>query len=142
MIHVINNINDPLISVVKDDPVRPELSEKFRIEDNKEILVLIEDDTPSAAVCISYQDFVPKRVEELKGDSNSSIAIFYTIWSYKKEAGKRLLFAAKDYIKENKKTVKRFITLSPQTEMARNFHIGNGAFELSYNKESVNYEYP
>ncbi len=142
MIHVINNVDDPLLNLVNDDPVRPEIPAEDRVLDNKEILVLIEDETPSAAVCISYQNSVPKTTEELVGEDDPTIAIFYTIWSYKKDAGKRLLFAAKDYIKDNKKTINRFITLSPQTEMARKFHTGNGAVELSYNNESVNYEYP
>ena len=141
MLHIINNINDPLISLIKDDPVRPEISASNRISENKEIIVLIEDKTPSAAVCISYQTFVPKTIEDLIGEDNPTIAIFYTIWSYKKDAGKRLLFAAKNFIKENKPTINRFITLSPQTEMARKFHLGNGAFELNMNKTSVNYEY-
>lgn len=141
MIHIINDINDTLIDLIKDDPVRPEISADNRVSDNKEILVLIEDETPSAVVCVSYQNTVPKTTDELVGEDNPNIAIFYTIWSYKKEAGKRLLFAAKEYIKDNKKTVSRFVTLSPQTEMARKFHIGNGAFELSYNETSVNYEY-
>jgi len=37
--------------------------------------------------------------------------------------------------------VKRFITLSPQTEMARRFHLRNGAVVLQVNTTSVNYEY-
>ena len=141
MLYVINDVNNPLIRLIKDDPVRPEISAEDRVSKNKEILVLIEDDTPSAAVCISYQNSVPKTTDELIGEDNPTIAIFYTIWSYKKEAGKRLLFAAKDYIKDSKVTVKRFVTLSPQTDMARKFHTGNGAFELSYNETSVNFEY-
>ena len=87
MIHVINNVNDPLISLVKDDPVRPEIPAEDRVTNNKEILVLIEDDTPSAAVCISYQNSVPTKTDELIGEDDPTIAIFYTIWSYKKEAG-------------------------------------------------------
>ena len=41
----------------------------------------------------------------------------------------------------NKKTVKRFVTLSPCTEMARKFHLQNGAIELRQNEWTVNYEY-
>ena len=35
----------------------------------------------------------------------------------------------------------RLITLSPLTDMARNFHIKNGAKELQVNKMTQNFEY-
>jgi len=37
--------------------------------------------------------------------------------------------------------VKRFVTLSPPTELARRFHIRNGANIFRVNEQSVNYEY-
>jgi hypothetical protein len=69
------------------------------------------------------------------------VAIFYTIWSYKAGAGRQLIFDAVKYIKENRKDINRFITLSPKTEMARRFHIKNGAVVFRDNMETVNYEY-
>ena len=35
----------------------------------------------------------------------------------------------------------RLITLSPLTEMARNFHLRNGAVELQVNEKTQNFEY-
>ena len=35
----------------------------------------------------------------------------------------------------------RLITLSPLTEMARNFHLNNRAVELQVNEETQNFEY-
>ena len=35
----------------------------------------------------------------------------------------------------------RLVTLSPLTEMARNFHLRNGARELSVNEKTQNFEY-
>ena len=35
----------------------------------------------------------------------------------------------------------RLVTLSPLTDMARNFHLRNGAIELQVNKETQNFEY-
>jgi hypothetical protein len=35
----------------------------------------------------------------------------------------------------------RLITLSPLTDMARKFHLNNGAKELRVNKTTVNFEY-
>ncbi len=47
----------------------------------------------------------------------------------------------KERIKENKQSIKRWVTLSPKTEMARVFHHKNGAFTLQENLETINYEY-
>ena len=143
MLHVITDINDPLTEVVKDDPVRPEIPVKDRLGKNKEIFVEVGDDgKPTAAVCVMYQWFVPDEVSGLTGAGfDPEIAIFYTIWSYKPGAGRRLIFSVRDHILENRKTVNRFVTLSPPTEMARKFHLQNGAKELRVNKETVNYEY-
>jgi hypothetical protein len=140
-IHVVNDIQDPLLWLVKDDPVRKDIYQIERIIGNKEIMVLIEDEKPSAVVCISYQDFIPSSENDLISSNNATIAIFYTIWSYKPGSGKKLLFKAKDYIKENRKNIGRFITLSPLTFTASRFHTNNGAKVLRVNKTSVNYEY-
>ena len=35
----------------------------------------------------------------------------------------------------------RLITLSPLTEMARSFHLRNGAIELQVNEKTQNFEY-
>jgi len=49
----------------------------------------------------------------------------------------------KEVFKKIKKSnhLNRLITLSPLTDMARNFHLRNGAFELQVNKSSQNFEY-
>jgi len=52
-----------------------------------------------------------------------------------------LIREAQLYIKENKQSIKRWVTLSPKTEMARVFHHKNGAFTLQENLETINYEY-
>ena len=141
MIYVINQLSDPFINVIKDDPVRPDISAEQRVGPNKEILVEMQNGKPAAAVCVCYQNFVPSSVAELNACDDYTVAVFYTIWSYQPGAGRRLVFLARDYILENRKAVQRFVTLSPQTEMARKFHIQNGAFELRVNTDTVNYEY-
>ena len=62
--------------------------------------------------------------------------IFYTVWSYEKGYGRLIL----NYLLPMLKT-KRFVTLSPKTEMAYKFHIRNGAKLISDNKKSYNFEY-
>ena len=68
------------------------------------------------------------------------IAIAYTVWSKKKGGGKLIV---KEVFKKIKKSnhLDRLITLSPLTDMARNFHLRNGAKELQVYKESQNFEY-
>ena len=141
MLHIIKDIGDPLLNLIKDDPIRKNIYQLERILGNKEVIVLLKDNNPVAVICISYQDFIPKNEYELISSDNPTIAIFYTIWSYKPGAGKRLLFKVKDYIKEYRPEIKRLITLSPQTFTASRFHTNNGAKILRVNEDTVNYEY-
>ena len=52
-----------------------------------------------------------------------------------------MLFNAVDWLQKNRPEIKRFVTLSPKNDMARNFHLKNGAKELSVNSDSLNFEY-
>lgn len=137
-----------LMHLLDDDTVRPELKYNFRISNGKECFVLLEKSIPQAVICIGYTHQVPITISELEEYSfnevnePNGIAIFYTVWSYKKGAGREIVFSVVDHIKHFKPWVKRFVTLSPKTEMAKNFHLNNGAFTLTVNEESVNYEYP
>lgn len=142
MLSIIKDPESMYLSYVKDDPVRPELPPSFRIENNKFIGALVEDSIkPLAMICVAILDAVPKTVEDLFEDHGEKVAVFYTVWSYAPGAGAKIVFNIVDYIKENFPTVTRFVTLSPKTEMARKFHLKNGAFELSDNELTVNYEY-
>jgi hypothetical protein len=51
------------------------------------------------------------------------------------------LLSAVDDIRRQYPEIKRFVTLSPKTEMARRFHIKNGAVVFRENTDTVNYEY-
>mgnify|MGYP001482090196 FL=1 len=59
----------------------------------------------------------------------------------KKKGGGKLI--VKEVYKMIKKSnhLNRLVTLSPLTEMARKFHLRNGATELQVNKETQNFEY-
>lgn len=132
--------------LLSDDTVRPELSYAFRTTNGRECYVLSED-SPLAVICVAYTHQVPTDISELDeysfNDTNdpNGIAVFYTVWSYKKGAGRDIVFSVVDHIKHFKPWINRFVTLSPKTEMAKKFHLSNGAFTLSDNAESVNYEY-
>lgn len=149
MLLSILDINDKLISLIRDDPVRPEIPDCDRIGLNKDVFIEIVDDKPLAVTCVSYQSNVPTNVAELMEwpylstvvKNIPDIVVFYTIWSYKPGAGRSLIFSVRDHILKNRINIKRFVTLSPPTHMARKFHLQNGAFELRVNKDTINYEY-
>jgi hypothetical protein len=141
MLSFITSITDPLLDYVKDDPVRPEIPKEFRVSDNRFVSALVEEQV-KAMVCVGLYDFVPESVADLSiTPVNPTTAIFYTIWSYVPGAGADLLFQTVEQIQKTYPTVKRFVTLSPKTEMAKKFHLKNGAEVLQENESTVNYEY-
>jgi hypothetical protein len=141
MLALIKDLTDPLLEYIKDDPVRPELPVEFRVEANRFVSALVEE-APKAMVCVGLYDFVPSEVDDLTVvTENPTTAIFYTIWSYVPGAGADLLFQTVEEIKQKFPTITRFVTLSPKTEMARRFHLKNGASIFRENQNTVNYEY-
>ena len=136
------------MDLFKDDPVRPNLDPKFRLTENRVNFLLTQDFTkPCAIVCVAFTKDIPKTEKQLEMYSINNLsvnydkAIFYTIWSYSKGSGKDILFNTVFWLKKNKPEIKRYITMSPKTEMARNFHLKNGAYELKSNRETINFEY-
>ena len=142
MLHLVQGIEDPLSGFIKDDPVRPHIEIDKRFGPDKFVLALVNEKV-QALVCCKLSSIVPVSEQELFDDAElpGDNAIFYTIWSYTQGAGRMLILEALDYIKKQYPDVKRFITLSPTTEMARRFHLKNGAKILQVNETTVNYEY-
>ena len=136
-----------------EDPVRSELDLIFRRSYGRKIFGVKYKKETCAIMCFGFTNDIPKTVKELdlmtrdaylksaQRDQNvGKIAIAYTIWSKKKGGGKLIV---KEVFKMIKKSnhLNRLITLSPLTDMARNFHLNNGAIELRVNKETQNFEY-
>ena len=141
-LHHIRDITDPLTRVIKDDPVRPHIPLEQRINDAAEILLLKAGEEILAATCLQWLTEIPKNEDDLKTVSNSrNVAVFYTIWSYAPGAGAALIKQAADWILREHSEVTDIVTLSPQTEMARKFHLKNGAEVHQTNDTSVNYRY-
>lgn len=118
---------------------------EFRIGPNSEIFVLCDNDSHEslAVVCCAYRDSMPADLVELAQDPMAaSVAVFYTIWSYKPGAGRKLIGEARRWIESNRKNIREFVTLSPPTDMARVFHLRNGASVSRVNRDTVNYRYP
>jgi len=139
---------------VKEDPVRPELDLQFRQSYGRKILGLRDDvGQISAIMCFAFTNEVPKTVDEMEKMSydaalqsvhragvQGSIAIAYTVWAKKKGGGRAIVNEVYKMVKKSNH-LNRLITLSPLTDMARNFHIKNGAKELQVNETTQNFEY-
>ena len=138
---------------ISKDPVRPELDNEFRTSFGRKIFGVKYQDEIHAVMCFAFTNKIPKNVNELdllskdaflqsaNRDQNvGKIAIAYTVWSNKKGGGKLIV---KEVFKMIKKSnhLNRLVTLSPLTEMARNFHLRNGAIEVQVNEETQNFEY-
>ena len=136
-----------------EDPIRPELDNKFRTNYGRKIYGVKYQNEIHAVMCFAYTNEVPKSVNELNKFSHDAflqsamrdqnvgkIAIAYTVWSKKKGGGKLIV---KEVFKKIKKSnhLNRLVTLSPLTEMATNFHGRNGAKLLQVNDTTQNFEY-
>jgi hypothetical protein len=144
MLHIITDLRDSLLDLIKDDPVRPELTPEFRVNSNSRIFVLRDDETnaPLAVTCVKFLSEIPQDVTELAELAvNTNTAVFYTIWSYAAGAGRRLIQEAQQQIRQERPEVDTYVTLSPKTEMARKFHLKNGAEVFRENSDTVNYLY-
>jgi len=142
MLTFIKEIGNALLDFIKDDPVRPEIPTNFRVSEGRMVAALVEEEQPTAMVCVSFHDFVPQDVNDLNTTAVvPTTAVFYTIWSYKAGKGKELLIQAVREIQKSHPSVTRFVTLSPKTDVARRFHLRNGAIIFRENVDSTNYEY-
>jgi hypothetical protein len=141
-LHRITDLTDPLVRIIKDDPVRPHIPLEQRINDAAEILILKAGEEILAATCMQWLKDIPKDEQDLIDiDKDKNVAVFYTIWSYSPGAGASLIRQAADWILKEYVDVKDIVTLSPQTEMAKRFHHKNGATTFRQNETSVNYHY-
>ena len=135
------------------DPVRPELDNDFRTSYGRKIYGVKYNNEIHAVMCFAFTNKIPKTVKELdlmskdaflqsatRDQKIGKIAIAYTVWSTKKGGGKLIVKQVFKMIKKSNH-LNRLITLSPLTEMARNFHLKNGAEEIQVNEETQNFEY-
>ena len=125
---------------LKNDPVRPHISKKWRTRSGREVYVLERDGEIAACICVAYMDEVPTCEQDMKWVGINT-AVFYTVWSYQKGAGREIVNGVAEKIKSQRSWVKRFVTLSPLTEMAEKFHLKNGAKFLAKHKDCQNFEY-
>lgn len=142
MLNIITTITTELENLIKDDPVRPEIPVDRRVNANSRIYVLKDGDKTKAVTCVKFLDTVPSAVDELvDGVASITTAVFYTIWSYTAGAGRDLIIEAQRSIQQEFPDIQTYVTLSPKTEMARRFHLKNGAGIYRENPDTVNYIY-
>jgi len=146
-------IEMPFIDV-SEDPVRPELSLEFRQAYGRKIYGIKDEEGDIAAImCFAFTHDIPKSVEEMdtmskdaamqavhRAGVQGSIAIAYTVWAKKKGGGKHMVNEVYKMMKQSNH-LNRLITLSPLTDMARKFHLKNGAKEVQVNTSTQNFEY-
>jgi hypothetical protein len=139
---------------VSEDPVRPELSLEFRQAYGRKIYGIKDEEGDIAAImCFAFTNDIPTSVEEMdtmskdaamqavhRAGVQGSIAIAYTVWAKKKGGGKHMVNEVYKMIKESS-NLNRLVTLSPLTDMARKFHLKNGAKEVQVNLTTQNFEY-
>jgi hypothetical protein len=142
MLHTITTISDDLATLIKDDPVRPEIPLSDRVNSNSRIYMLKDGDQTLAVTCVKFLETIPAAVDDLVVIiGGATTAVFYTIWSYTAGAGRDLIVAAQRSIESEFPEIQTYVTLSPKTEMARRFHLKNGAKELRENVDTINYIY-
>ena len=138
---------------IKEDPVRPELDVVFRRSYGRKIFGVVYKKEICAIMCFGFTNEIPTTVKELdlmtrdaylksaQRDQNIGQIDIEKKKRKKKKGGGKLI--VKEVFKMIKKSnhLNRLITLSPLTDMARNFHLKNGAIELKVNEETQNFEY-
>ena len=125
---------------IEKDPVRPHISKEWRTRSGRQVYVLERSGEIAACICVAYTDEVPTSESDMKW-VGMNCAVFYTVWSYKPGAGREIVNGVAERIKKERPWVKRFVTLSPLTEMARKFHIKNGAKFVAKHNDCQNFEY-
>lgn len=127
---------------IQNDPVRPHITAEFRHTHGRQVWGLFEDqyavahtprETPLAIICVAYTNTAPTNELELDWFSSDqdaatiNTAVFYTVWSYDRGAGRTIVNSVAQHIKHTRPEVDRWVTLSPLTDMAEQFHLKNGA---------------
>jgi len=142
---------EQVFPLAKDDPVRPKLPADWRIQNGREVYALYDDqyaeqdpvlfDGPRAVICVAFTKGVALTEKELENTEQPDTAMFYTVWSYDKGAGRQIVNEVAKHIKDTRQDIKRFMTLSPLTEMAEKFHLRNGAKFFRKGTLCQNFEY-
>ena len=126
------------------DPVRPELGVRFKTANGRAVYGLkTKEGKYVAFCCVARTTQVPIDIIELSEFTSTlgTILVPYTVWSLQRGAGKAIIKQLLDKVNKSR-MAHRVVTLSPLTDMARRFHLRNGATEIARNVVTANFEYP
>ena len=142
------------VELCESDPVRPNIPIGWRVAKGSREVYYIESPGPESptfqtdsVLCLAYLNDIPINEDELLSFSHGNkFAIFYTVWSNTKGMGRQIIMDTMKLIRDKNihnwdKWDIRYVTMSPKTKMAKNFHLRNGAKLLSENLLTYNFEY-
>ena len=132
---------EQVYAVIQDDPVRPKIPADWRIAHGREVYTLVDEhqNEPLAVICVAYCDRVPTNESDMNR-TGEDVAVFYTVWSYSRGAGRTIVNQVFEHIHKTRPCA-QYVTLSPLTEMAERFHTKNGATLLARHNTAQNFEY-
>jgi len=143
MKYTLENVTENIDLWFNKDPVRPELGVEFKTKVGREVFGLKDESGEyKAFLCMARTDDIPVSTTGLDTLTSFSgkIAVPYSVWSYQKGAGREIINQVLALMRRAK-SIKRVVTLSPLTVMARKFHLRNDAYELQVNEFTANFEY-
>lgn len=126
------------------DPIHPNVGADFKTAIGREVYGLKgEDGEWKAFMCLARTLDVPCNMRELEEltDPSGTVVVPYTVWSFEKGFGRKMIDEVLWHARMTLNNVQRVVTLSPMTMMAERFHLRNGATKFRINEETVNFEY-
>ena len=142
------------VELCESDPVRPNIPIGWRVAKGSREVYYIESPGPESptfqtdsVLCLAYLNDIPINEDELLSFSHGNkFAIFYTVWSNTKGMGRQIIMDTAKLIRNKNihnwdKWDIRYVTMSPKTKMAKDFHLRNGAELIQKNPTTYNFEY-
>ena len=122
-------------NICQYDPVRPSIPCEWRIANGNKVFFKGVKSFDMRYVTEMSAENLLCLFQEYCSEVRDGNGVLYSLWKhcnllhsmvYKKRCRREIIFNIVDYLKEHKPNVKRYVTLSPKTEMAKKFHLRNG----------------
>lgn len=142
--HRIEVVNNKPEIWKNSDPVRPNLGVSYKTHPGRDVYGLVDNSGKYISFCCIARTLdIPIDIMSLSRltSINGSVCVPYTVWSLQKGAGKKIINQILILMSDPASGIERIVTLSPRTEMARSFHLRNGAKEIATNIVTANFEY-
>ena len=126
------------------DPVRPELGVAYKTYPGRKVFGLKDENGEYVSFCcVARSADVPWDIMSLSNFTSKEGTVYvpYTVWSLRRGAGKSIINAILDHVRNGSEVIRRVVTLSPNNDMARSFHLRNGAKEIATHIVTANFEY-